>query len=428
MGIPTLLSSLALDSWAQELSNLDLPSQICAPESIVPSFLWPSPLHRYRFTLEPDVNAWSKGTGPELRIMKPLSKGGICDLSPNLCEWAWNCNEESCPASCSWSTRGACVVDFPPSGGCVKIARLAKGAWRSTVSWQLSWDLKMVIHIVVGAALFWGRKDLREAKLVHALIGVCFIVVFSMILVFYVTYNYSRKVASSIPLLGMCITLSPLLFFTAPSWYLTIVAPTSWTFIWSLLQPWLYSVAGLCIGAVISVYGAQCGLRWFASDLGAPAGQAEFTIGSDGRRIDNLLADSWQQRVLGFLLGVVGIALVLASTYSKYLSAVIAVVVILQNYISQYSWEISALQEVVKPEYFRSLMSQGDYEDEGYKRTALALESLKDFACKNREMFLCLRDAESELRFRRFVDGGDHIRLPCEEEDEPSGNRWCTIL
>lgn len=284
-----------------------------------------------------------------------------------------------------------------------------------------------MLHILLGAYLVWECRNLRENKIVHVVIGAVFVVMLGTMTLMYFIFGQTRRVASGIPLLGTLVTLSPLLILTAPSWYLMTVAPTSWRVVWSLLQPWLNSVVGLCLGAVVSVFGAHCGLKWFASNLEEPSGEVEFTIGPDGRRMDKLPPDPWQQRLLGFLLGATGVMLLLSSTHNKYLSIFVLLLVLFKKAMAQYIWDMHALKEVMKAEYFRPVMSQGDFEEEGYKRTSQALSALKDFAAGNPETFLCLKDNESELRFRRFVDGSDHIRLPCEEEDEPSST-WCAIL
>eukprot|EP00746_Dinoflagellata_sp_MGD_P083246 gnl/MRDRNA2_/MRDRNA2_33154_c0_seq1.p1 gnl/MRDRNA2_/MRDRNA2_33154_c0~~gnl/MRDRNA2_/MRDRNA2_33154_c0_seq1.p1 ORF type:complete len:409 (-),score=41.07 gnl/MRDRNA2_/MRDRNA2_33154_c0_seq1:2-1228(-) len=399
--LPALLGGLAVRGGAEEMSRKDLPREICTPLSTA-SFLWPSPFHRYRLTLRPDDDAFSGGSGPELQTRRPLSSAGICDVFPSICAWVWECDTGHCRARCSWWSRDKdCEVDIPPSGGCIQIIRLAKGAEHSTASWELGLDLRIVLHIIVGASLFWGRRYLRENTVVHAFIGAVFIVMLGTATLMYFVFGQTRKMASGIPLLGYLVTLSPLLILTAPSWYLWTVAPTSWRVVWSLLWPWLNSFMGLCLGAVVAVFGARFGLRWFASDSEEPTGEVEFTIGHDGRRVDKLPPDPWQQRMLGFLLGATGVALLLCSTHDKYLSGLLLLLVLLKNSISQYIWDMRASQEVMKPEYFRSLMSKFDFEEEGYKRTSQALTALREYASSTPEALRCLKDDESELRFRR---------------------------
>ena len=86
---------------------------------------------------------------------------GICDIFPSICAWMWDCDKDYCRAKCSWWGREKqCVIDIPPSGGCIKITRLAD--YRSNCIPCAPWRVARCAALL-GAALRDGATARRAA-------------------------------------------------------------------------------------------------------------------------------------------------------------------------------------------------------------------------------------------------------------------------
>merc|ERR1712224_252244 len=181
-------------------------------------------------------------------------------------------------------------------------------------------------------------------------------------------------------------------------------------------------IFALALGTIL--IGARWGLRCFAS-LPEPEGDAEFTVGHDGRRIDVLPATPWPQRCLGWLIWPLGIALLLQGTHMDACSVVLTLVVLCRHYVNScfcrlfYKVEGGSLQ----PGNLRPLMSAKAYEEEGQNHTAAALAKLRAHLQMHSELMKGV-SRDSELSIRRFADGSKHFDCACDLTAKQTLPKW----
>jgi len=321
-------------------------------------------------------------------------------------------------------------VDLPPSGGCVVIDYIPPHVRSIQATWKLSLDPAVPLYIIAGALLFWGRRVFRESKTVHALIGAaCMVVLGALIVMCFLWRQASRAVPFSGVLTGLILSL----FYMVPSmaysmgyYFLIKTMPTSLDFMFPLLEQKGYLVAILIPVSIAVVVGARWGLWWFSPNSACAPGEVEFTIGRDGRRIDKLPADPLQQRLLGFLLGAAGMALLMCSTHSVHTSSILAVAVLLKSRVVHFLHGCGRRRGSQNPTFYRKPISGTEYHAQSRIATSQGLRELRNYAMYNPETFIGLRSVESELRLRRFCDGFPHYRS--EIFDPQDDARRCSIL
>lgn len=413
----------------EPLTRQTLPRRLCAPASLRPS-RWLAPFVHVSFTIVPPsgfaIDPQLRVSGSRRRLPFPMNYLQFpMDVLHGYADLWYDCGEAGCHATCSrsalWigdSTR--CSVFVSPYGGCVTLEQMPSGVSRASGIWERKLDWSILIYAVIGATLIWMRKDLCESPMVHCTVGaVTWLVILFFLAIWFVLKNTSRVV----PFSGFLTSLTGVVMLMLPTtrWYLYQVMPSSWHLLVDVLWPIvdavpfgriLAGVVCLCVGG----WGAKFGKTWF-SGFDDPDEVVEFTIGSDGRRIDMLPASPWRQQLLGLLIGVKGATLLLCSTHDVYLSAVLTLAVLLKGHVSHWVWLHLVQGDCGDPRSFRALMTVADYEEQARFNTEQALEKLRKFvSSRPKDTYYCedgscrLRDDSSEIRMRRFVDGGPHCR------------------
>lgn len=183
--------------------------------------------------------------------------------------------------------------------------------------------------------------------------------------------------------------------------------------------------AALAVSTVL--LGANISMRHFATPP-EPDCEVEFTIGSDGRRIDVLPPRPWSQHVLGYAIWLTGIGLLLSCTHQDCVSLSVAAFALAQRTLVHVVRQWWIALTAVRPDDFRPLMSAGWFEEQGRQNTARAVAHLREYVRENapKVMERCSTEG-SELRLRRFSDGGQHFQPPPEAIGLES-RRWCVVM
>merc|ERR1711957_223083 len=173
-------------------------------------------------------------------------------------------------------------------------------------------------------------------------------------------------------------------------------------------------------------YGANMGMRVFAS-YPDPIGEVLFRIGSNGRRIDLWAPTPWPQWLLGVAIWLAGLLLLLTSTHVDSASAALTVLCIFYESIAHMlGMQAMAIGSTLTPHDLRPMMSRAAYEMEARTCTADAVAALRRQLQLQPHLVRCVRE-DSELRLRRFQEGGADCPAAAELFDAPQG-RWCCIL
>jgi hypothetical protein len=279
-----------------------------------------------------------------------------------------------------------------------------------------------------------------------ALGGLCSLALLLLVLSWWLVQSTRNTIRGSVPLGGFITSLLMLLFAFWPEMrgaLLGTIRPSSTSDImtwlsardpfWNLPVGWIGAALFVVLVVWSTSVGARMSMRIFAS-APDPEGPVEFTIGSDGRRIDILPPTPLAQRCLGWLIWQVGIIILLESTYVDSVSFALAILVLSKDACLyqlsrgvQFAWRYE-----LKPEVLRPLVSMATYEQEGKHRTEVAISLLRGYLqTHSAEMSRCFHSQDTELRLRRFADGCGHFSDPGGVEDlsEIMHRRsWCSVL
>lgn len=185
------------------------------------------------------------------------------------------------------------------------------------------------------------------------------------------------------------------------------------------------AVVSLSLAALgVVVAGANISVRYFAS-APDPEGEIEFRIGSDGRRIDLLPPVPLPQWLFGWALWVVGAVCLLASTHVDGWSLALFVLALMPSSVI-HAMQFSNLTATESPANLRPLISAADLRAQSEHNTRMALDALRAHLKVNPDSYCSVRE-ESELRLRRFADGGMHSPPPYEHIMANSSSR-CVLL
>lgn len=350
-----------------------------------------------------------------------------------------HCEDRPCSLGLqpSWDDHGAQGYDafLPASGGCIDVVQLPRGANKAAISWGISLDWLVPVHIGVGLAFLWCWQDLQSSSILHASFGalgallvVCIVAARWVVRSFQGTIDgvvpFARTLSAAFMVLSLCApALRRYLFrcvVPAGGWHALVGFRDP---VYDLPLGRLTACAGLTLAAGAVACGANFGVRLFASPPELQ-GEVPFTIGPDGRRIDILPALPLSQRLLGWGFWLGGLALLLSSTHVDAVSLVIAAMSLAWKDLAHFVW-------------WRLLMSRGrtggcltqnQFQSQGQKHTARALAQLHAHLQANADLVHKGTWQEGvELKLRRFVDEGKHIDLVLEEEHQPH-LLSCTVL
>jgi len=113
-------------------------------------------------------------------------------------------------------------------------------------------------------------------------------------------------------------------------------------------------------------------------------------------------------------------------SHSDSFSLLVFLVVILKDQIAHYLRQCMMRHSAASPAGFRPLLSPQMFEEQRRYHTKLAIDALQGYVKAHPEAMSRVRE-DSELRLRRFSDGGAHCpRFYDFANDE--GKRMCIVL
>jgi len=174
------------------------------------------------------------------------------------------------------------------------------------------------------------------------------------------------------------------------------------------------AVVSLSLAALgVVVAGANISMRYFAS-APDPEGDIAFVIGSDGSRLDLLPPVPLPQWLFGWALWVLGAVCLLASTNVDGCSLALLVVALMAGRVIHAAMHFGSLTATESPANLRPLISAVELRSQSEHSTRIALDALRVHLKANPDSFCNVRE-ESELRLRRFADGGNHSPPPYQD-------------
>lgn len=367
-----------------------------------------------------------KGAGLQMEHRKTAR--GFCEFGLLPTVFCPECRGRPCELAGvePWGRPQTRDAYLPPHGGCVIIRSLPEGVRRARVFWELSYDPLVPAFITCGLALVWGYYSMRRNRMLHAFIGGLGSFIFILGIFFWWINRQFRNVIPGFIPFGRLITslsMAALAFSTAARQVLMTWVPTDFADLrgWLDIRDPIYNMPIGWIGAGVGVVailfsisvGANASMNYFASPPD-PEGPVAFSISADGRRVDDLPPDPWQQLALGNFLWIAGVAMLLSSTHLDAVSsAILAFALSISSFLHLVNQWWMAMS-TKKPSSFRQLLTQQEYDATTASRTKAAVAQLQDLLRLNPGLMNKVRE-ESELRLRRFSAGGVHFQPPPEQ-------------
>eukprot|EP00929_Paragymnodinium_shiwhaense_P112595 TRINITY_DN80848_c0_g1_i1.p1 TRINITY_DN80848_c0_g1~~TRINITY_DN80848_c0_g1_i1.p1 ORF type:complete len:493 (-),score=76.07 TRINITY_DN80848_c0_g1_i1:32-1510(-) len=423
------------------------PAKFCVTDDVQPRLLL-RPFLRSRFHLQLDPPVANQAA-PSVMVTEP--RRPLCRLLDFLLTKSglqfWNfckdCSEEKCArAMVPLSAAGEYGVDFAPRGGCLYLQDLPERVALANAYWELSWDRDVPLQGLAGIALNYFAEPLSESRLVHGTLGGGFSLMFMSALAMLWCVREVRRTMGSFSggVTGM-----------AAVSLLSVAAPSFWTMLATTLMPYsgsLFSVVvslkdpfyGFPVGILIIVqmvvlvlaavlWGASSGLRYFAS-APDPEGEVDFTIGMDGRRLDDLPTIPIPQRLLKRSMWLGGVALLATCSYSDAFSVTLLLIALISPRVLYYVQLAIMAREAKEAGSFRNLVSKDAYQQQSQMHTEAALASLREHVKNHPELLGRFEDA-TELKLRRFTEHGQHHRAAPAAEGPPvqmQTQGWCCLM
>jgi len=330
---------------------------------------------------------------------------------------------------------------LPPSGEqCLHVVRLPDGVRTAQAKWEVYWDPFVLVRSVVGLTLLWGCGELQRNAAVHAAVGGAgSLALISVVGFLWISRELRNTLGSTVPFGGCLMGGSMLLFSFVPSlrqvamsWLVPSLGSGWWKLILSVKDPVFHlpvgyiAVVSLSLAALgVVVAGANISMRYFAS-APEPEGDIAFVIGSDGRRIDLLPPVPLPQWLFGWALWITGAVCLLVSTHVDIWSLVLLVVALIPGRVIHAATQFGCLTATESPANLRPLLSAAEHRAQSEHNTRMALDALRAHLKANPDSFCSVRE-ESELRLRRFSDGGMHSPPPYESIVAKSSSQ-CILL
>jgi hypothetical protein len=317
-----------------------------------------------------------------------------------------------------WGKSG--LVAFLPRDGCLQLTPpLVKGVAEVQLMWSWKFDPLVAIWAVAGFVLVWAWRQLRESQLLHMTIcGIGSLVVIATFVMWYVLHHVRDALHNTAGAIGVASTLLFTFSTAARQVFLWLVLPTTTSELTNLLymrDPFFNFPIGLMFAlvatlstAVIFRLGTYYGMPYFASPLD-PEGEVAFRIGPEGERMDLLPPAPWAQLALGWVLWLLGLAVILVSTHSDSFSVLLAFLALAKDPLQHAAERRRMAQQAVGPERLRSLIPLGEYEKQTRRCTEAALEALQQYIKANPQTMHRVQE-RTEMRVRRFSEGGPHVR------------------
>jgi len=420
-------------------------AQVCVEDTDRPVW-WLQPFTIVRLHLIPDANyrsqqAPGEGWKVHLRRIPPrwfcevLEKNipNVPQKIPMLCQ---ECEDDRCPvAPIPLHQSSELVVPLPSRGGCLLFSQLPENAKRIRVEFRSKLDPRVLAMAGAGYMLTTFWLPLRESRTFHAILGATASVLFITLFVILYVYRELRRTASGVlPAGGILLLFSTMLPSVREALW-TWALPSSqidWMAWLSMRDPWynlpvgwIASGCATLITVCVVMIGAQTTMNFFAAAPDPENQVVDFVIGPDGRRVDILPPAPFPQKFLGWVLWVLGLVCLFKCTHTDWASAAFALLVVLQGSIIHNVREALRWMTVMTPRHLREPISREMYEKQGRFQTAHAIQALQQHIRRHPELLRSVKE-ESELRLRRFTDGGQHFQRPYEDIDEP--RPWCSLL
>ncbi|CAE8717977.1 unnamed protein product [Polarella glacialis] len=407
-----------------------------------PMWLWPVSKVRLRMQLDSDgYESSTAGLKLQIRTGEPRF----------LCHWlgpiaVGSCRD--CRGKCAEVARDIVgsrdvAVYLPPQGGCVYVSKLPEGCKRIRVFWEVYWDPAVAFYIAGGLILVWAWRPLRENVALHAGIGgVGSLVFIALMVVVWFAKGIRGTVHGTVPFGRSLTTLGTLLFAMVPAARDAILGyaigwlepATDWRGWLSLRDPffqlpigWLAVTIAVFASLSLIMLGANLSRRYFAQ-APDPEGDVPFIIGGDGRRIDLLPPIPASQILLGWCFWLLGCLMLVSSTHVDSFSVALLVAALLKDHIIHLvvSWRRALASDVKGPGDLRPLMSGEAFREQALSHTQRAVAALQNHVRANPHIVRSVCE-QSELRLRRFSDGGAHAQMPAEALGD-EGSSWCSVM
>lgn len=428
----------------------NFPARLCVADSERPA-RWFWPFTQVRLRLELDMasrrssqSSWIPGRGaapaPPVVRTKVASRGFCRWFGPATASLCQDCETVPCPERLSsiWGTRDYALY-LPPYGGCVHVQKLPEGVTRARATWERPWDPLVCLKVAVGLCLVWYWLPIRESVAVHASIGGVgsLVFVFGVVLI-WIVRELRGTLQGAVPFGRSLSALSTLLLAFVPAArdaLIGLVVPDgSWDWrAWvTMRDPFFHLPVGAIASAATALLavgtvtmGANISMRHFATPPD-PEGDVPFLIGADGRRVDLLPPAPLSQRCLGWIFWFLGIMVLLFSSHSDVASLLLVTYALSQEHLVHLVRQrLLELEPRCAPGSLRPLVSTAAFLDEGRRTTAAALNQLQDTIRARPDYVLSVRE-DTELRLRRFSDGGSHFVPPKFFQHEDHGR--CFVL
>lgn len=422
------------------------PAKFCAVDADRPPWwAWPFAELRLRLQLEEapaDSEAYWRGRQAAPRFKRTgVPHRGFCDwLGPAIAKVCMDCKEERCEglARPILGTRDFAAY-LPPRGGCVLVEQLPDGVTRARARWEWNWDLFVPACLLLGFVLVDCWRELSASSTVHAAMGgVGSLAFVAVMLLLWITRELRGTVSNVVPFGGTLTALSMFFFTVIPTvreYLISSLWPAStsdWYAYLNARDPFFQLPIGWIVAVVVVLatcgtlsLGANISMKYFAS-APEPEGDIPFVIGSDGRRIDALPPVPGPQWMLGWVFWLLGVVLLMFGSHSDTFSLAVFIVIFTKDQVAHLFQQSLMRQSGGSPGSLRPLISMSMFEEQKRHHTQLAIDALQSYVQAHPEAMRHVRE-ESELRLRRFADGGAHCpRFYDFANDE--GKRMCTVL
>jgi hypothetical protein len=424
---------------------------------------WERPFKEVRLHFEFEAGGSPAPQGGEISVHQKVPISSFCRFvhladdalgglvgGLGLCS---DCNQESgCLRTLSWGdgVEGPALYFSPrglsPDRGCFSVSSLpasdgyGSSVGRARARWEVVSDGTAYFQlgaVILGLLLSCNSAALSQSSTVHALIGMVFLCGVLSLTVAWMVLKELRKVTTQNATLGGTLTVllyaMPVLARDLIVWTTVTYRPTIPSILsyrdpfWDLPVGTIGTVTTVFVLAATMMFGASQSVAYFAS-APDPEGDVGFTIAADGRRVDHLPPAPLQQRGLAWALWVLGVGFVLRGASSAELAVALLGAALLRDRVWHFVEQWMMMSSTTSPESFRQLVPREVFRGAGRVHTDEAVDALRQYAREHDTLLSKMRDGESELRLRRFVDGGAHFQEPLDLDNlDLEGRRSCCV-
>ena len=365
---------------------------------------------------------------------------------------------------------GSCSVSFSPfSRPCVLSSSDAPG---EVIAMKVSVSRFYLVNLILGIFLVSVGRPLSSSRWFHLLFGACLGFVSAVLVVMYFIWKQAQNMmprqiaeATNLALVAIPITgtlavrgaLPYLLRTTREFVAMAMLHPVGQVYfglsaVLGVLWVWRFRVFLPAKSEAqqllekrrrmekIAGSNGHSGIGLDADGDGHADGEAEdlnaprrfvrhaFRIAADGSRVDEVDPERpWSQALLHALVAGPGVALLLFSTSSFFVSFSLTGIALAWDAISFVAWQYRMYMDSVDPATLRPLLNEEQYNKQTVDHTKLQLEKLRAFLKENPDQVMSTHPSTAEL-VRRFRAGKPHYRAPGAAEPRPSLPRRLRVL